>query len=1012
MLSLIVYGRNDNHGYNLHKRVAISLNSFAEVLTGSADEVLFVDYNTPDDLPSFPEAIHDTLSPSAKRLLRVIRVRSSFHDRHFARRTHLSVLEPICRNIALRRSNPTNRWVLSTNTDMIFVPKEEGRSLTDLAAALSDGFYHLPRFEIPEALWESFDRLDGPAMIRDTRQLGRRYHLDEVVLSGPQILYDGPGDFQLALRQELYELDGFNEDMIHGWHVDSNLGARMLLKRGQIDTLIEKLSGYHCDHTRQATVYHTHDRCENDSRRFVHNVDRFDIPRQRSTWGACDDVFEEIRLSSCDSFGRYRRAVERALPAPQVSDYVSRYTTDSYNELDYNLEHVLPFVLDLLSTLPPMTRIGVSGCSREFLSRVAAAMPDIVPAGTLLLAEGDPLLDGGGGTGPQVLSPNAWIEQAQVLLFEFSGVTEPSSHDPVTSHWNTAVMERMSRVQARATDAVQAEHERLDQGDWPPRRFILLNAIHNMFEPFVQANLTCSLSPFSSRIRQGFVARNPPPAPPAGGPRALAVAVQRLMKRSVPPPPQEIQTGDELLEAWGRMREAGDPQAATFLHSYATPLAARLQVDTEFPAELRAAALEALARPQPEAVTPVLGAFSKAPAFRGHEPLGPGGGLYDIGDWDDPEWFAWAERLAGGRAAADWFSRSPWVWERVSLMRLLKLHDLLGGERRLLICAWGPDSLAATVSHYAPTYVGRLTNDWTAPLADPEPEWLEHQVLPRPGWLKPIREAGEALFDAVIAPQHALFAEGIGSMRRFMDALGPHTKQGGKLLFSGFVDLGERPGVFQVPGAELAAGASSEALTSGTPFRLISPQRFVPTRTSLERSVDHRVGRRTIEQTFFMSGSSTWMTGMFAAERVDEPGRTVTGPGSGPPTAIRLIHLMHTKPWVKATPEGLLVEASAPQGHALYGPYLYLHPGAYALKLAIRLQDPAGEGPIVEVEIAIGSQTLQRCSLAGAEVTHEGLDIMFTVPEGPAAEHKFEARISHFGRARLLITGLTVQPAH
>ena len=66
MISIILYGRNDGHGYNLHKRAAISLNCMAEVLRDDDDEIVFVDYNTPDDLPSFPEAIADTLTARAK----------------------------------------------------------------------------------------------------------------------------------------------------------------------------------------------------------------------------------------------------------------------------------------------------------------------------------------------------------------------------------------------------------------------------------------------------------------------------------------------------------------------------------------------------------------------------------------------------------------------------------------------------------------------------------------------------------------------------------------------------------------------------------------------------------------------------------------------------------------------------------------------------------------------------------------------------------------------------------
>ena len=31
MISIVLYGRNDNYGYNLHKRAALSLNCMAEV---------------------------------------------------------------------------------------------------------------------------------------------------------------------------------------------------------------------------------------------------------------------------------------------------------------------------------------------------------------------------------------------------------------------------------------------------------------------------------------------------------------------------------------------------------------------------------------------------------------------------------------------------------------------------------------------------------------------------------------------------------------------------------------------------------------------------------------------------------------------------------------------------------------------------------------------------------------------------------------------------------------------
>src|SRR5579859_6091260 len=121
MISIVLYGRNDNYGYNLHKRAALSFNCMAELLTDDDDEILFVDYNTPDDFPTFPEAIQDTLTQRARHILRILRVRPRVHER-FQSKTHLLALEPVARNVAVRRSCAANRWILSTNTDMIFVP--------------------------------------------------------------------------------------------------------------------------------------------------------------------------------------------------------------------------------------------------------------------------------------------------------------------------------------------------------------------------------------------------------------------------------------------------------------------------------------------------------------------------------------------------------------------------------------------------------------------------------------------------------------------------------------------------------------------------------------------------------------------------------------------------------------------------------------------------------------------------------------------------------------------------
>lgn len=309
MISIVLYGRNDNYGYNLHKRAALSLNCMAEVLTDLSDEILFVDYNTPDDLPTFPEAIQDTLTSRARRMLRILRVRPHIHARYKAK-THLVALEPVARNVAVRRSNPANRWILSTNTDMIFVP-QESISLSDIARELEPGFYHTPRMEIPEALWESLDRYAPAEVIRTVRDWGSSLHLNEIVLGSSYILYDGPGDFQLLLRSDLFENQAFNEGMLLGWHVDFNVAKRMYVKYGKVGDLGSKIYGYHCDHTRQVTLMHSHARVQNDWRLWCDAVETSGIPEQAETWGCANDTIEEVRLAA-DPLAAYMHAHREA----------------------------------------------------------------------------------------------------------------------------------------------------------------------------------------------------------------------------------------------------------------------------------------------------------------------------------------------------------------------------------------------------------------------------------------------------------------------------------------------------------------------------------------------------------------------------------------------------------------------------------------------------------------------------------------------------------------------------
>jgi hypothetical protein len=251
MLSVIMYGRNDSHGYNLHKRAAISFNAIAEVMSDPDDEILFVDYNTPDDHPTFPEAIHaDRQGEEGHAHIQVRPPTQPSQGAH----------APGCpgeRSRATWRSGAPTRATAgsSTNTDMLLVPRDEKQSLSDVLGELHDGFYQTPRFELPEMLWEAaFDRRDPAGNLAKLRDWSRRFHLNQVVHNLMPMKYDALGDFQAVLRDDMFAVHGFDETMILGWHCDSNLAARLALYRGRVDTLIDKVFGYHCDHTRVAAA--------------------------------------------------------------------------------------------------------------------------------------------------------------------------------------------------------------------------------------------------------------------------------------------------------------------------------------------------------------------------------------------------------------------------------------------------------------------------------------------------------------------------------------------------------------------------------------------------------------------------------------------------------------------------------------------------------------------------------------------------------------------------------------
>ncbi len=370
MISVILYGRNDAHGYNLHRRAALSLNCIAEVLTDPDDEIVFVDYNTPDELPTFVEALADTLTERCLGLLRVLRVPAAIHEERFAARTHLPALEPVARNAAVRRANPSNRWLLSTNTDMIFVPLVGPEPERDLRRPPG-------RVLRAAALRASRVALGAAPAERSGRGAGRDraarpgLRLDEPTLSHEWIRFDAPGDFQLVLREDFVAIDGFDEEMLLGWHVDSNFSRRMLLHRGSIESLEGRARRLplqpqpHADRLprREDGLERPRAVLRLGRARRASRAARDLGPRRRRARGGAG------RASA--SGGRFAAAVLAAAPTARRPRVRRTRPACSY-ELTYDSGHVLPFVADSLAVAPPGATVGYVGANTVLEQSLAA----------------------------------------------------------------------------------------------------------------------------------------------------------------------------------------------------------------------------------------------------------------------------------------------------------------------------------------------------------------------------------------------------------------------------------------------------------------------------------------------------------------------------------------------------------------------------------------------------------------------------------------------------------------
>jgi hypothetical protein len=224
MVSIIVAGRNDDYGINLSKRTAISLNYWAS-LCGPGDEILYVDCNTPPHLPTLTEAIADTLTPAARHYVKTWRITGEQMTGAIGE-TPLPFSDELSRNVAIRRSSPENKWILSTNCDILLYPFKGG-TIADGVRNLPAKFHVCPRTGIQPEQWQLLDRANVEQIHSLCRGIINSGFVYPPESEYPWLRFASNGDFQLAPREQWIAMGGCEEAMKLWGHSDSNNAKRL-----------------------------------------------------------------------------------------------------------------------------------------------------------------------------------------------------------------------------------------------------------------------------------------------------------------------------------------------------------------------------------------------------------------------------------------------------------------------------------------------------------------------------------------------------------------------------------------------------------------------------------------------------------------------------------------------------------------------------------------------------------------------------------------------------------------
>ena len=232
----LIYGRND--GYKEDERLVIHINSLLETF----DEVLYLDWNSPDSKGSLLENIKDKLTHMGK-LKHYIIPESIVNDFVGDIPGVQACIASICYNILLRRTDAD--WIVCTTNDIIAPSIENLNSFLDKANKKT--FYTLSRRDIEyNDVINNLDKLSDYKKELD-KLTKPRYFPAKVTPNDEYSLINCCGDFQLAHKNVWSKIKGFEESMIFACFSDTNVQKKAVLSGFNLEAVYD-VPLYHMSH--------------------------------------------------------------------------------------------------------------------------------------------------------------------------------------------------------------------------------------------------------------------------------------------------------------------------------------------------------------------------------------------------------------------------------------------------------------------------------------------------------------------------------------------------------------------------------------------------------------------------------------------------------------------------------------------------------------------------------------------------------------------------------------------